>query len=72
MTTAKKTPPWKKKAPARAKGATGAKGAAKLSEAEKRRARARAERAGRRYPNLVDNMAVIKERGAKRGRSGPA
>jgi hypothetical protein len=57
---ASKTPPWKKKAPAKHKPA------AKLTDAEKQRARARAEKAGRRYPNLVDNMAIIKER-AKKG-----
>jgi hypothetical protein len=64
MTTAKKTPPWKKKAPARAKGAK----AATLTEAEKRRARARAKKAGRRYPNLVDNMnpARAKKRKARK------
>jgi hypothetical protein len=61
--TAAKTPPWKKKAPAR-KGAP-----AKLTEAEKEQARARAEAAGRRYPNLVDNLAVLKARGARSGRA---
>lgn len=42
------TPPWKKKRPAGPKK--------KLSAANIARARARAKRAGRRYPNLVDNM----------------
>lgn len=46
---AAKTPPWKRKRP------TGTPGT-KLSDADKARARARAKRAGRRYPNLVDNM----------------
>jgi hypothetical protein len=46
---APKKPPWKKPRP------TGTK-ATKLSEADKAAARARAQRAGRRYPNLVDNM----------------
>jgi hypothetical protein len=62
MTAAKKPPPWERKAPPK-KGPP-----AKLTEAEKRRARARAEAAGRRYPNLVDNLAILKERTAK-GRS---
>ena len=46
---ADRKPPWKKPAP---------KGAAnrKLSPADKTAARRRAEKAGRRYPNLVDNM----------------
>jgi hypothetical protein len=47
-----KTPPWKRKRPAGPR--------TKLTEAQKAQARARAERAGRRYPNLVDNMAVAR------------
>ena len=43
-----KTPPWKRPKPA--------KSSTPLSEDDKRAARQRAERAGRRYPNLVDNM----------------
>lgn len=35
----------------------------KMTDAQIAEARARAEKAGRRYPNLVDNMAVM--RGAK-------
>lgn len=46
---APKTPPWKRKRPA-------ASPHTKLSDADKARARRRAARAGRRYPNLVDNM----------------
>lgn len=33
----------------------------KLSEAQRRRARELARRAGRRYPNLVDNARVARE-----------
>lgn len=46
---ADRKPPWKKPAP---------KGAAhhKLSPEDKAEARQRAEKAGRRYPNLIDNM----------------
>jgi hypothetical protein len=59
MTTPKRTtPPWEKKTPKRKRGAT-------LTEEQKAWARAEAERAGRRYPNLIDNM-----RAAKRGKPG--
>jgi hypothetical protein len=47
------TPPWKRKNPKQ--GAS-----TKLSAAAKAAARARAKRAGRRYPNLVDNMWAAK------------
>jgi len=48
-----KTPPWKKKNPK--------KGASKpLSANQKAAAKARATKAGRRYPNLVDNMWAAK------------
>lgn len=52
-----RTPPWKRKNPARKH--------VKLSAKEVAAARARARRAGRRYPNLVDTMHVVKAR--KRG-----
>ncbi|HMA02210.1 MAG: hypothetical protein ACM34L_09950 [Gemmatimonas sp.] len=56
----KKAPPWKRKRP---------KGPVKhLSSAEKARARARAKKAGRRYPNLVDNMAVAKKKPSRRAK----
>jgi hypothetical protein len=55
MTTAR-TPPWKRKNP---KGGGSAK---KLTPAQKEEARERAAKAGRRYPNLVDNMAVARKR----------
>jgi hypothetical protein len=44
--------PWKKKNPA--------KKHTKLTAASKAKARASARRAGRRYPNLVDNMNAAK------------
>ena len=47
------TEPWKKKRPA-------TKPKVKLSDAAKEAARARAEAAGRKYPNLVDNMWAAK------------
>ena len=45
-----KPPPWKRPRPAKPR--------TKLSAAAIAWARARAARAGRRYPNLVDNMAA--------------
>lgn len=44
-------PPWKRPAPPTARGSATA-----LTPAQKAAARRRAEEAGRRYPNLVDNM----------------
>jgi hypothetical protein len=55
MKITSQTAPWKKKKPK--KGAP-----KKLTEAEKKLARSRAEENGRRYPNLVDNMWVLKQR----------
>lgn len=45
-----KRPPWKRAAPKSGRAKT------KLTAAWQAKARARAEAAGRRYPNLVDNM----------------
>lgn len=65
------TPPWKKPKPAVNAKKT------KLSEANVAWAKARAKKAGRRYPNLVDNMAATKRqheaeaKQAGRGRDGP-
>lgn len=50
---ASKTPPWQKKKPA-------GKKKTKLTAASKAAAKARAEAAGRRYPNLIDNMWAAK------------
>jgi hypothetical protein len=52
MTRADVRPPWKRRNPK--------KTSTKLSPKQKSEARARARAAGRRYPNLVDNMAVAK------------
>ena len=54
-------PPWKQDTPAKGKHR-------KLTPAAKRTAAARAKKAGRPYPNLVDNMAVA----AKLRRKSPA
>jgi hypothetical protein len=48
-------PPWKKKNPKAKSGKS-----VPLTPEEKGEARARARKAGRRYPNLVDNMAVAR------------
>jgi len=48
-------PPWKKPAPRRGKTAT------QLTPAQKAAARQRADAAGRRYPNLIDNMWAVKQ-----------
>jgi hypothetical protein len=56
-------PPWKRGAPRDAKHH-------KLSPRRKASAKASAKRAGRRYPNLVDNMrAAAKGAGGRKGRS---
>lgn len=47
-------PVWKKPAPKGKAGTT-------LTEAQKQEARTRAAKAGRPYPNLIDNMAVARE-----------
>lgn len=57
-----KEAPWNKPAPkkqASKKGDGGGK--SKLTEAQIAEARERAEKAGRRYPNLIDNMFVAKK-----------
>ncbi len=38
----------------------------KLTSAEKAKARQRAKKAGRRYPNLIDNMNVARQRKERR------
>lgn len=48
-------PVWKRPAP------PGKRTAGTLSESQKAAARARAEAAGRRYPNLVDNLWAMKQ-----------
>ena len=52
MTTSK-TPPWKKPSPV--------KMSHPLTASQKAAAKARADAAGRRYPNLVDNMWAAKQ-----------
>jgi Domain of unknown function (DUF6321) len=47
-------PPWKRPGPS--------KRPRKLSSAQRSAAKQRAQKAGRRYPNLVDNMAVASKR----------
>jgi hypothetical protein len=45
--------PWEKKNPAKKHHS--------MTSAQKSQAKARAKKAGRPYPNLVDNMAVMKK-----------
>jgi hypothetical protein len=47
-------PPWKRSNPRKKIG----RPAKKLSPSQKAQARKRAQQAGRKYPNLVDNMRV--------------
>ena len=56
MSSAK--PPWKRKRPDQP--------VVHLTEEEIAQARKRARRAGRRYPNLVDNMAIARRKKAKK------
>jgi hypothetical protein len=53
--------PWQRPNPRKRAG----KATKHLTPAEKSAAKARAARAGRSYPNLVDNMAVAAKQGAK-------
>jgi hypothetical protein len=52
--TAVKKAPWKKPKPKTGKSK-------KMTPEQIEEARARAKKAGRRYPNLVDNMAAMKK-----------
>jgi hypothetical protein len=54
----KTTPPWEKKPPPK-------KTSKKLNPKQRTEAKARAKAAGRKYPNLVDNMAVARKTKAK-------
>jgi hypothetical protein len=56
----KRAPPWKKARPKNLRART------KLTPAKKAAAKKRAASAGRRYPNLVDNMWAAKKTGAKK------
>ncbi len=58
--------PWKRPNPRKRAG----KATKHLTAAEKSAAKTRAKRAGRHYPNLVDNMAVAAKKGAKTKTSG--
>jgi hypothetical protein len=61
MATKKKKQPWKKKAPQKSRHT-------KLSAKSKAKAKASAKRAGRPYPNLVDNMNATKTQRKKRSK----
>lgn len=55
--TANKSAPWNKTNPKKKSGMS-----KKLTPAQKTAAKKRAEKAGRPYPNLVDNMAVARKK----------
>lgn len=62
-TAKKKKTPWEKPAPSKSKHT-------QLTAADKKKAKQRAHKAGRPYPNLVDNMTVAKrKRAAKKKKS---
>ena len=63
------TPPWKKKAPAPAEAG---RGKVTLTPESIAWAKAAAKNAGRRYPNLVDNMAAARRQREARLRDGAA
>ena len=65
-TSKAKKAPWDKENPKQAKG----KAPKKLSTSEKSEAKTRAKKAGRPYPNLVDNMAVAKKKSGNKKKSG--
>lgn len=62
MTKEKSAPPWKKKAPVQSSRT-------KLTAASKQKARMAARKAGRNYPNLVDNMNAAKKQRASAKKS---
>jgi len=53
-TPTKNTPPWKKKPNTTPKKS-------KMTPEQIEMARERASKAGRHYPNLIDNMAILKQ-----------
>jgi hypothetical protein len=53
--SSKSKTPWEKPAPKKTRHT-------KLTAADKKKAKASAKKAGRPYPNLVDNMKVAKEK----------
>lgn len=59
------TPPWKRKTP------KGDREKTALTPESIAWARERARRAGRRYPNLVDNMAAARRQREEAGPAGP-
>ena len=56
--------PWDRSNPR--KKTAKSKGSRKLTPAQKAEARGRARKAGRKYPNLVDNMAVARKKSARK------
>jgi hypothetical protein len=59
------TPPWKKPAPKKKPGT-------KLTPENLAWAKAAAKKAGRRYPNLVDNMAASRRQTEQEAKASPS
>ncbi|HZB25392.1 MAG TPA: hypothetical protein VE379_04635 [Vicinamibacterales bacterium] len=59
--TSRAKAPWERKNPKRRNAK---KKPTQLSSGDRAQARARARAAGRRYPNLVDNMAIARKKNA--------
>jgi hypothetical protein len=64
VATRRKTQPWKKDAPRKSSHT-------KLNPKNKARAKASAKRAGRPYPNLVDNMNAAKKQRKQKSKKKP-
>lgn len=62
--TKKETKPWKKAAPKKSSHTS-------LTKKSKAKAKAAAEKAGRPYPNLVDNMKAAKKQKAEKKKAKP-
>jgi len=58
----KRKAPWKKAAPRKSRRTS-------LTSANKAKAKASAKRAGRKYPNLVDNMRMARKQRRQKSRS---
>ena len=56
--------PWERPNPR--KKTAKSKGSRKLTPGQRAEARGRARKAGRKYPNLVDNMAVARKKSARK------
>jgi hypothetical protein len=67
MSTRATRPPWKKANPNKKAG-----GSRRLTPAQKASAKASARKAGRPYPNLVDNMNAAKKKTSRKTKASSA